>query len=80
MTVTVALGDTAAQSLTDAMTGQNPMQLREHCDALLVNAQSETDAFVQNLITQVEDGSSCRIALALPEGSALPQGRSCYLG
>ena len=56
------------------------MQLRKYCDALLVNAQSETDAFVQNLITQVEDGSSCRIALALPEGSALPQGRSCYLG
>lgn len=80
MTVTVELGDTAAQSLTDAMTGQNPMQLREYCDALLVNAQSETDAFVQNLITQVEDGSSCRIALALPEGSAVPQGRSCYLG
>lgn len=80
MTVTVELSDTAAQSLTDAMTGQNPMQLREYCDALLVNAESETDSFVQDLITQVENGSSCRIALALPEGSTLPQDRSCYLG
>lgn len=80
MTLTVELSDTAAQSLTDTMTGQNPLELREYCDALLVNAGSETDAFVQNLIAQVENGSNCRIALALPEGSALPQGRSCYLG